>query len=296
MAPLQTLKEESDADSMASAARDNAKTESDGVMKATLTDVQKAIEQLGRNDQDGGASFTFASYREGDNTDRDTDRETDTETDKDADGDTWHKGARHNLAEKARAAVEKEKIQQGSSRAIQPPIDVEVSDESEAEDDHAVSPIMRDHPRIAEEEEGNHEETGLLPATVANASSLSIPAKSQELEVKISPVDLSPPALKSDSQIPTARQDHFPISLEQSIPVTPKEHTSIAPSASMTSPWSPISSNISEVKSPVFDSDVPPPSAISPSQSSQAPMNHCFLSNLNLRLKDCVNSDQRLLH
>src|SRR6267154_3389878 len=67
------------------------------VMKATMTDVQKAIEQLGQNDRDEARSFSFASTRHGD-----TDHETDTETDGDAslheDGEDWHRSARDKLA------------------------------------------------------------------------------------------------------------------------------------------------------------------------------------------------------
>ena len=48
------------------------------VMKATVTDVQKAIEQLGRGgtigeDGDGARSFSFASTRDGHDTETDTD-------------------------------------------------------------------------------------------------------------------------------------------------------------------------------------------------------------------------------
>ncbi|KAJ7492321.1 hypothetical protein FB451DRAFT_1217879 [Mycena latifolia] len=137
------------------------------VMKATMTDVQKAIEQLGsRNrgsnsnlDQDA-RSFSFASTRD----DRTTDDEED-ETDFDmSEGEGWHKGARRKLAEKARQAVaEAEKLEAlssgvGSSRIIAPPISVELSDESDAEDDHEdednyTSSPLRDHPYIPEEDE-----------------------------------------------------------------------------------------------------------------------------------------------
>ncbi|EGO02307.1 hypothetical protein SERLA73DRAFT_49752, partial [Serpula lacrymans var. lacrymans S7.3] len=67
------------------------------VMKATMTDVQKAIEQLGRNDRDGARSFSFASTRDGDTTDRelDTDNETDRDTDIGEEGVDYHRNARH---------------------------------------------------------------------------------------------------------------------------------------------------------------------------------------------------------
>ncbi|KAJ3552054.1 hypothetical protein NP233_g12962 [Leucocoprinus birnbaumii] len=141
-------------------------TPGDQVMKATLTDVQKAIEQLGRNrgidNDDGGRSFSFASTRD--------DRGTDTDTDfdlSDLDGpggsgvvgggkggdsgddvEGWHKGARLKLAEKARRAVEEaEKLEAlmgglGSNhserRTVAPPIEVEMSDESEDEEGYTT--------------------------------------------------------------------------------------------------------------------------------------------------------------
>ena len=51
------------------------------MMHETMTDVQKAIEQLGRNDRDGARSFSFASSH-GDYSER---SETETEDDADAD-------------------------------------------------------------------------------------------------------------------------------------------------------------------------------------------------------------------
>ena len=57
---LQTLKEDSEANDEASEAV--KKGEHNGVMQATMTDVQEAIEQLGRNDRDGTvASLTLPS-------------------------------------------------------------------------------------------------------------------------------------------------------------------------------------------------------------------------------------------
>ncbi|KAF8261196.1 hypothetical protein EI94DRAFT_1833440 [Lactarius quietus] len=68
------------------------------VMLATMTDVQKAIEQLGhKDDLDGSRSFTFSSTRG---------ESTDHETDTDADGEDWHKSARQKLAENAKMAAE----------------------------------------------------------------------------------------------------------------------------------------------------------------------------------------------
>ncbi|KIJ69829.1 hypothetical protein HYDPIDRAFT_171807 [Hydnomerulius pinastri MD-312] len=127
------------------------------VMKATMTDVQKAIEQLGRNDRDGARSFSFASTRDGD-TDRETD---DTETDGEI-GEGWHRSARDKLAEQARKVVEAKAAAEAEDMPVRtsaPPIEVEMSDESEAEeDDDAFHHLQhmhfaRDHPHIPEEDE-----------------------------------------------------------------------------------------------------------------------------------------------
>ncbi|KIJ20499.1 hypothetical protein PAXINDRAFT_161035 [Paxillus involutus ATCC 200175] len=127
------------------------------VMKATMTDVQKAIEQLGHNDRDGAQSFSFASTGGGD-----TDRETDgTETDGEI-GEGWHRSARDKLAEEARKVVEAKAAAAAEDTQVRtsaPPIDVEMSDESEAEEDDSAFQHLqhmhftRDHPHIPEEDE-----------------------------------------------------------------------------------------------------------------------------------------------
>ncbi|KAF7307159.1 hypothetical protein MIND_00509500 [Mycena indigotica] len=133
------------------------------MMKATMTDVQKAIEQLGSRNRSNSVnfdhdarSFSFASTRDERTSD---DEETDFDI---SEGEGWHKGARRKLAEKARQAVaEAEKLEALStglsSRTSAPPIEVDISDESENEgddDDHDIynSPL-REHPYIPEEEE-----------------------------------------------------------------------------------------------------------------------------------------------
>ncbi|KAH7887418.1 hypothetical protein F5I97DRAFT_1860224 [Phlebopus sp. FC_14] len=137
------------------------------VMKATMSDVQKAIEQLGRNDRDGAQSFSFASIREGD-TDRDTDgTETDGEIGIGDGGEGWHRSARNKLAEQARKVVEaKAAAEELPVRSATPPIEVEMSDESEGEgegegegeDVDAFQHLQhmrftREHPHIPEEDE-----------------------------------------------------------------------------------------------------------------------------------------------
>lgn len=132
------------------------------VMHATMTDVQKAIEQLGRHDADGSRSFSFASSRgEGDG--EWTDRDSATDTEGEVDG--WHLNARQRLAENSRIVNEESAGPSTPMRVSAPPIEVELSDESEAEDDdhssqlHGEAPFLRRHPHIPEEEEGDVQPT-----------------------------------------------------------------------------------------------------------------------------------------
>lgn len=132
------------------------------VMHATLTDVQKAIEQLGRHDGDGSRSFSFASSR-GEGDDNWTDRDSATDTEGEVDG--WHLNARQRLAENSRIVNEKSAGPSTPMRVSAPPIEVELSDESEAEDDdhssrlHGEAPFLRRHPHIPEEEEDDVQPT-----------------------------------------------------------------------------------------------------------------------------------------
>jgi hypothetical protein len=107
-----------------------------------MTDVQKAIEQLGRDstrhteadDRDERGSFSFASYKDSDTTDDDH-----------IEGENWHKSARAKLAEvlahgnmkiqeDEETKLNRERLKE-IERRLKPPIDVELSDESEGEDD-----------------------------------------------------------------------------------------------------------------------------------------------------------------
>lgn len=167
---LQTLTEEPESHTVTPDGRDHsAGVQGEGgengdaeMMRATMTDVQQAIEQLGRtNDRDGSRSFSFASSH-GDYTDREL-TETENETDGDADGDgvgenevPWHRGVREKLAERARKDNEErmaresrdreESVPSTPMRSTAPPIDVELSDESDADDED-------------EEHRGSHSQT-----------------------------------------------------------------------------------------------------------------------------------------
>lgn len=103
------------------------------VLHATMTDIQEAIEQLGARPDSAGAgsrSFSFASTKGGAVTDDDGDGVDDAEF---ATG--WNTDARSRLA--ANAAKQQTIINAAVSH--QPPIEVEMSDESEEEGEHMPS-------------------------------------------------------------------------------------------------------------------------------------------------------------
>jgi SAM domain (Sterile alpha motif) len=149
------------ADTAADTAQNQSTAAGNGeVMRATMTDVQQAIEQLGhKDDLDGSRSFTFSSTR-----DESTDRDTDLDTDVDVDGEDWHKSARQKLAEKAKKVVEEQAARDAidgrvTLRSTAPPIDVELSDDSGDEGDGPFGESSppnghgRKHPHIPEDEE-----------------------------------------------------------------------------------------------------------------------------------------------
>lgn len=187
-------------------------------MRATMTDVQKAIEQLGHKDDDGSQSFTFSSSREDS-----TDQETDHDTDVDADGQDWHKGARQKLAEKAKKAVEEQAARDAAEgsmpvRSTAPPINVEMSDDSEDEADGPSgepSNGYRQHPpHIPEEEEGD---IAVPHGHVDHHPTYSPSIQPSERFIVPSPVSTAPrpPSelnddAATDGGVSTARQSTFP--------------------------------------------------------------------------------------
>ncbi|EPQ58889.1 hypothetical protein GLOTRDRAFT_135903 [Gloeophyllum trabeum ATCC 11539] len=204
---LQTLSEEPESTAASPPATTNgnhtrAASQGEEVMRATMTDVQQAIEQLGRSDRDGARSFSFASTREGDVTDRESESEAMLESD--AEGENWHKDARQRLAEQARRANERaaaaEAAQLESLRASGPPIEAEMSDESEDEDEG--SPDLRRHSHITEEDE---EDTGpAIMAIIANSVAEEAPSMSSH-ELYLPPTD------ENEAQTATARRTSFPV-------------------------------------------------------------------------------------
>ncbi|KAL7282752.1 hypothetical protein ACG7TL_004227 [Trametes sanguinea] len=186
----------------------------DVMMRATMTDVQKAIEQLGRNDGDGSRSFSFASSH-GDYSER-SETETDDDHDADAedDGLGWHKDARAKLAERAQKENEQRQAREAEEqpRAMIPPIDVEVSDESDAEDDESPQSARRhrQYPKIAEEDEEAEES----PKNVAPLTP-SAPDSSENI------VPSSAYLVPDETDLPTATAATFPESSSSPTPASP---------------------------------------------------------------------------
>lgn len=123
-------------------------------MAATMTDVQEAIDQLGKKrdvDQDTASrSFSFASSK--DDADTDHDNEPDSDDHEANGGEAWRKDARKMLAAKAKREMQKREAAEAAAsssyaapRASVPPIDVEISDESEDEDGHHHHHHHEDH-------------------------------------------------------------------------------------------------------------------------------------------------------
>jgi len=182
-----------------------------------MTDVQKAIEQLGHKDDfDGSRSFTFSSSRG-----ESTDHETDNDTDADADGQDWHKGARQKLAEKAKKAVEEQAARDVAEgrmpmRPTAPPINVEMIDES---GDEAHGPSIgpsngyRHHPHIPEEEE---DDIAALHAPDNDQPTYSPSIQPSERFIVPSPVYTAPHRPSENNEdaatesVPTATQSTFP--------------------------------------------------------------------------------------
>jgi SAM domain (Sterile alpha motif) len=227
-AQLQSRPEDSShSDATENAAPNQTATGTNGeVMRATITDVQKAIEQLGHKDDfDGSQSFTFSSSREDS-----TDQETDHDTDADVDGQGWHKGARQKLAEKAKKAVEEQAARDAAEgpmpvRSTVPPINVEMSDDSGDEADGpsgGPSNGYRQHPHIPEEEE---EDIAAPHGHVDHLPTYSPSIQPSERFIVPSPVSTAPrPSSElnedalTEGGVSTARQSTFPQNEQASSP------------------------------------------------------------------------------
>lgn len=159
-------------------------------MQATLTDVQKAIEQLGHSGGDA-ASFSFASSH-GDYTDRET--ETDVGDSEDEAATDWHRSTRERLAERARQENEERQAREGQSsvpttplRVTAPPIDVEVSDESDEEEEieTRISPKRR---------------SGISPEKRYSSPYAPLPEEDEAVDEANIPLPTSPPATQTAAE------------------------------------------------------------------------------------------------
>ncbi|EIM79434.1 uncharacterized protein STEHIDRAFT_163785 [Stereum hirsutum FP-91666 SS1] len=251
---LHSLAEESENESVAppkvSVSSDG--TDEGAVMRETMTDVQQAIGQLGQRRNNGagghtddeGRSFTFSSVRESESTDResDIDMELEREGNEGTDGEGWNnqKNVRKRLAKKVSRANEEERREReaqlevvrarerGSIMAshMAPPIEVELSDESEDEgdDDHHHHHHGHDqedkteHGRVAsqrsssqmipEEDENDH----LLAVPTATRGSFGTPRGPEPIVSSEDYIVPSPGSHKTGyEEVPTATQASFPV-------------------------------------------------------------------------------------
>ena len=237
------------------------------VMKATMTDVQKAIEQLGGNDRDGTRSFSFASIRDGDTDDG---TETDGEIGVANAGNGWHRSARDKLAQEARKVVEAKAAAETRDAALRsaPPIEVEMSDESEGEDDDSAFQHLkhmhftREHPHIPEEDE-DEGVRNVDPRDLARKSSNATSSAILPREDLMNPhqaVDQLPKAAEQ----PTARASS---PLARSHPIDGKRSPSLLPTP--TSPNAPLIASPIPIM-PASASLIPLPA--SPTPSAQVAM------------------------
>lgn len=130
---LDSLPEESDEGT--SPTRDNA------VMAATMTDVQHALDQLAvarAVGADDTSRRTFSFIESGTETDHDTTGDEEEEA-KSLEG--WKGNSRQLLAENAAKANKRAAAAEASNDRLAPPIPVEMSDESEPEEDEITSPL-----------------------------------------------------------------------------------------------------------------------------------------------------------
>ncbi|KAI9447510.1 hypothetical protein H4582DRAFT_2137033 [Lactarius indigo] len=220
--PFQSLHEDSSPPiTNGDAHPDHTTTKSNGeVMRATMTDVQKAIEQLGHKDDfDGSRSFTFSSTR-GESTDHDTDT--------DADGEDWHKTARQKLAENAKMAAEEQAARESAeirapTRSTIPPIDVEMSDDSGDEGDALSNGHLRRHSHIPEEDE----EDTASPHPPVNGRRFSDSSSIQPSESYIVPSPATRP--ESDFAEDTATEAGASTATQPSFPLPQTERNTFLP-------------------------------------------------------------------
>ena len=137
--PLSSLPEETDSLSGVHVDPSESSGPQGTVMRATMTDIQEAIEQLGvRQDPEGASrSFSFSSTKDSLATDDGEDVDDDLDEHPFARGEDWHKDARKLLAQNS---IRHNHKKRSDSPLHRPPIEVEMSDES---DDERESPLQK---------------------------------------------------------------------------------------------------------------------------------------------------------
>ncbi|KAB5594201.1 Protein pob1 [Ceratobasidium theobromae] len=168
-------------------------------MAATLTDVQAAIEQLGVRGAGASRSFSFASTRTA---------ESGSERDADDEDGSWHRTARNALAAAAARTDD----------ALPPPIPIEMSDESDDEDDmrgndlvaRAQSPFPKSPQYVVPSPSDARPDSPPLTATAASFGPLraQTPRATSPLSIPTSPKAATP---KPISQPSVASPDESPI-------------------------------------------------------------------------------------
>ena len=220
-------------------------------MAATMTDIQAAIDQLGQHRNDDGRSMSFASTRD----DRGSEVGHDLDDDN-LEGGEWHSGARRRLFEGLNAV---------DGRHSTPPVDVEMSDESDDEHAHPYhnhdtrptsSPAKNALKTHSIEEEQHQDARSLLhrspsplpasdhssptgqPSTLEEASKTDVPPLTTAPEAEID--------LRSPSKSPVHSQE-----LSQGVPTPAQSNTQpTTPTAAASSlrplPDSPSAPNINQ--------------------------------------------------
>jgi hypothetical protein len=222
------------------------------MMQATLTDVQQAIEQLGRGKSQGedGRSFSFASTRTG----ADTDTDHDTEMEAEGEDGEWARNTRTKLAEQSRAMVEsasrreKEAAEEAERRLRAIPIEVDVSDESEEEDDDGY--LQRRH----HHHHHHHPEPTTSMSQEFVRAHPHIPEEDENEQVLSR--DGSVMSDQDETKVATARRADFPIAEPSSAATFDNDNTISVPDSGHSSPEK--AGLAPHSQSPITDNSVPP--------------------------------------
>ncbi|GJE87501.1 hypothetical protein PsYK624_035840 [Phanerochaete sordida] len=193
--------------------RERTLSQGERTMQATLTDVQQAIEQLGRNAGDA-ASFSFASSH-GDYSEREDEEPAAVESEDDA---FSHRGVRQLLAARAQQENEERQAREGSGSAPTtplrlahvdpPPIDFEFSDESEGEGEEEALPqthnrrsttspdrrFSSQYPHIPEEDEAVEEAEASVPRSPSATQVATALTRDDTIVPSLPSAALTPPS------------------------------------------------------------------------------------------------------